>query len=94
MSMASRPTHDLAVKSGEYQDRNGETRSRWKNIGTMFTRDDGGFAIKIDSLPIGTWDGWISVFGKEDRGGGQAGRQGRAAGRQEDMGGLDDEIPF
>ena len=42
--MASRKTHDLVVKTGEYQ-QNGETKSRYENIGSMMEGDNGPFLI-------------------------------------------------
>ncbi len=68
--MAARPTHDLAVKTGEYQDRNGQTKGRWQRIGTVFRHDDGGTSIKLDCLPVGIpeWDGWVNVFKREEAG--------------------------
>jgi hypothetical protein len=36
-----RPTDDLVVKTGSYTTPNGETKSRYLKIGTVFTRDDG-----------------------------------------------------
>lgn len=35
-------THDLAVKAGEYTNRDGETKARWINIGKVLQTDDGG----------------------------------------------------
>ena len=37
-------SHDLVVKTGEYQ-KNGETKSRYENIGTMMIGDNGPFII-------------------------------------------------
>lgn len=37
-------THDLVVKTGEYQ-KGGETKSRYENIGTMMMGDNGPFII-------------------------------------------------
>ena len=37
-------THDLVVKTGEYQ-QNGETKSRYENIGSMMEGDNGPFLI-------------------------------------------------
>lgn len=67
--MATKATHDLAVKTGEYTDANGETRGRWLRLGTVFRHDDGGTSIKLDCLPVGVpeWDGWVSVFKREER---------------------------
>lgn len=71
--MAARPTHDLAVKTGEYQDRNGQTKGRWQRIGTVFRHDDGGTSIKLDCVPVGIpeWDGWVNVFKREEQQGAQ-----------------------
>jgi hypothetical protein len=32
-------THDLAIKTGEYQDPSGQTKARWQRIGTVFRHD-------------------------------------------------------
>lgn len=41
--MSARPTHDLVIKVGEYNDREtGETKARWLTIGTVFRHDEGG----------------------------------------------------
>jgi hypothetical protein len=67
--MSAQPTHDITVKIGEYQDRNGDTKGRWLRIGTVFRHDDGGTSIKLDAMPVGVpeWDGWCSVFKREQR---------------------------
>lgn len=33
---------DLAVKTGEYTDQNGNTKGRWQNVGALMKGDDGG----------------------------------------------------
>jgi hypothetical protein len=67
--MTTTATHDLCIKTGEYTDRNGETKGRWLTIGTVFRHDDGGSSIKLDCLPVGVpdWNGWVSVFKKKPR---------------------------
>lgn len=99
--MSARPTHDLAVKTGEYQDRNtGEMKGRWQRIGTVFRHDDGGTSIKLDAVPVGNpeWDGWVSVFKREDKtnGAGQQRRQQASPPRQHETPptDFDDDIPF
>ena len=94
--MAARPTHDLAVKTGEYTDRQGQTKGRWLRIGTVIQHDDGGTSIKLDAVPVGLpdWDGWVNVFKRQERqepaqGGGQGAPA--PAGAQED---FEDDIPF
>ncbi len=73
--MSTTATHDLCIKTGEYTDRNGETKGRWLTIGTVFKHDDGGSSIKLDCVPIGVpdWGGWVSVFKREPKEG--AGQQ-------------------
>lgn len=34
--------YDLAVKTGEYQDRQGNKKGRWQNVGAVMQGDDGG----------------------------------------------------
>lgn len=41
-------THDLAVKTGEYVNRDGETKARWVNIGKELQTDDGGRFLLIN----------------------------------------------
>jgi hypothetical protein len=63
--MSTHPTHDLAIRTGEYADRHtGQTKGRWLRIGTVFRHDDGGTSIKLDAIPLGIpdWQGWVSVF--------------------------------
>ncbi len=66
--MSAKPTHRLAIKTGEYIDHNNQTKGRWLQIGTVFRHDDGGTSIKLDCIPVGLkdWDGWVSVFKRED----------------------------
>ncbi len=33
---------DIAVKTGEYQDSQGQTKGRWQNVGALMKGDDGG----------------------------------------------------
>ena len=39
--MATKKLYDLAVKTGEYTDREGATKGRWQNIGAVMQGDDG-----------------------------------------------------
>ncbi len=103
--MAAQATHDLAIKTGEYQS-NGETKARWLKIGTVFRHDDGGTSIKLDAVPVGLpeWNGWVSVFKRQEQsanGGRPAQQRGNGAGHngQRPNGGggyadFEDDIPF
>ena len=72
--MAMRPTDDLVVKTGSYTTPQGETKSRYLKIGTVFTRDDGSEAILIEALPVGgaarEWNGWVNRYPIKPRNGG------------------------
>ena len=96
-------THDLVVKTGTYTDRTtGEIKNRFKNIGFVMKHDDGGSSIKLECLPVGVpnWDGWVSVFKKDDQKQGAGGQQGgnrlpqrqQQAVPQREAG--DDDVPF
>ena len=43
-------------------------KARYVTLGTLFTRDDGSPAIKLDTLPAdGRWQGWVNAFPWEGR---------------------------
>ena len=50
--------YDLAVKTGEYTDRNGQTKGRWLNVGSVMKTDDGGQFIMLNKTfnPAGVPD--------------------------------------
>jgi hypothetical protein len=41
-------THDLAVKTGTYTDRNGAEKGRWMNVGSVLETNDGGKVILLN----------------------------------------------
>lgn len=46
--MAARKIKDIAVKTGEYQDRNtGDTKGRYQNVGALMKNDDGSVFILL-----------------------------------------------
>lgn len=47
--MATRRLYDLAVKTGSYQDNQGNNKNRYQNIGTLMEGDNGKF-ILLDPL--------------------------------------------
>ena len=46
--MASKKIRDIAVKTGEYQDAQGQTKGRWQNVGSLMRNDDGGEFIILN----------------------------------------------
>jgi len=95
--MAAKPTHDLAIKTGEYADREtGRMKPRWLRIGTLVRHDDGGASIKLDCLPLGVpgWEGWVNVFKRDGNEGGAGARDTARSGPSAPRGDFDDDIPF
>lgn len=96
--MSRMTPHKRAVAvTGTYEVR-GETKKRYVNVGTLFKYEDGGLALKLDSLPVGDgWNGFISFYDIEDRRDGGTRRDERQdSGRQERQPAYDlnDDIPF
>lgn len=84
------PIKDAVAAVGSYTDRQGNEKKRFVRVGTLFQYDDGGMALKIDSLPVGEgWNGFVSFFDRKDNT--ERGRSDSMAGSGRD---LDDEIPF
>lgn len=50
--------YDLAVKTGEYQNNQGETKGRWQNVGAIMENDEGGKFIMLAK--------WFSPAGVPD----------------------------
>lgn len=45
--MPTTKKYDLAVKVGEYTDNQGQTKSRYQNVGAMMQKDDGGTFLML-----------------------------------------------
>lgn len=91
--MAMKPFKRAVAVTGTYEVR-GETKKRYCNVGTLFQYDDGGFALKLDTVPVGDgWNGFISFYDIEERGGGKA-AGGSSSGQPKESCDLNDDIPF
>ncbi len=90
------------VRPREYQSGN-ETKTAWDQHGVLIVDGDK-ISIRLQSLPLGEWNGWLNVFPREEkdnnnerRGGSSSEEHRRASGRgaapakQPD---FDDDIPF
>lgn len=104
--MAAKKVKDLAVKTGSYTV-NGETKGRYKNVGSMMKSDDGSYFLLLDKTfnPAGVPGDpdrdniLISVFDLREADGQQAQRapaqQRQAPASSAPAGGAaDDDIPF
>jgi hypothetical protein len=102
--MATHKTFDVVATVGEYPDHEnpGETKKRYKNCGAVFVRDDGSQFMKLDTIPVGEWNGWLAFYPPRNR---QAGEQQQQQQQPErprapaptptvDDDDFDDDIPF
>lgn len=53
--------YDVITKNGSYKDKNGEEKTRWLKVGVCMDTKQGGLAIKLESLPVSGFDGWLSL---------------------------------
>lgn len=75
--------YDLAVKTGEYTNQQGETKGRWQNVGAVMQGDDGGKFIILERWfnpagvpnPDNRSNLLLSMFEPNPAGGGQSQHQ-------------------
>ena len=68
----------------------GQEKTRWFPIGTMFKKDDGNFTIKLDGVPLGTdFNGWVNLFDFDDDGAKSA-----PAAKPAPATSVDEDLPF
>lgn len=83
--------YEVVAALGEYTDREGNTKVRWQNCGSVFEKD-GKLSLKLDVIPTAPWDGWLKFFEpKQQQQASSRVNQGRDV-----AGSLDpnDQIPF
>lgn len=100
---------DIAVKTGEYTDNNGQTKGRWQNVGALMKGDDGGEFIILERWfnpagipdPQGRGSTLLSCFPLRENGGtgAPANTGGQPQPQPQPQGGngfdgMDDDIPF
>lgn len=64
--MAMRKTHDAVYAGEKYTDRDGNEKTRYVNVGALFTRDDGSMTLKLESIPV-NFNGWINFYAPKDQ---------------------------
>ena len=42
-------------------------KTYWQNVGIMIEKDNGKMSIHLDCIPVGNWDGWITINEKKPR---------------------------
>lgn len=82
------PFKRAVATTGTYTDRSGNEKKRYLNIGTLFKYEDGGFALKLDAVPVGDgFNGFVSFYDIEDK---ASGTESRSDARPD----LSDDIPY
>lgn len=67
MEKKLKPMGDLKYKARTYVDKDGKEKGVWVQIGTLFSSPHGSnMTIKLDTVPVGEFNGWVSVFKRED----------------------------
>lgn len=93
--------YDLAVKTGEYTNQQGETKGRWQNVGAVMQNDDGKF-IMLERWfnpagvpnPDNRSNLLLSMFEPKPAGDGQTQHQQQKQNGYAPQPGADDEHPF
>lgn len=91
--MASKKIYDAVATAGEYK-KDGETKRRYINVGSVFQNDEGQLSLKLDTIPVGQeWNGWISFYAPKPNG---DRRESTPAPKRESapVVDIDDDIPF
>ena len=61
-------THDLTATVGEYTDKEtGEKKKRRVHCGVVLEDDHGNPVIKIESLPVANWSGFLSMWPAQEK---------------------------
>ena len=64
----------------------GQEKTRWFPMGTLFKKDSGDLVIKLDGIPLGTdFNGWVNLFDFDDDGAKPAPAPKPAASADEDL---------
>ena len=64
----------------------GQEKTRWFPMGTLFKKDNGDLVIKLDGIPLGTdFNGWVNLFDFDDDGAKPAPAPKPAASADEDL---------
>jgi len=79
-------THDLIAKTGEYVNKEGETKARWTKVGVAMSNKQGGTSLLIESIPV-NFDGWVTMREPQPK-------DGAGSGANFNTGAGDSAMPF
>lgn len=63
--------YDCVVAVDQYNDKEGQTKTKWLNVGVILETQGGGLVMKLDAMPItvvdkhgerAPFEGWIKLF--------------------------------
>jgi len=60
--MAAKKIYDAVAVTGEYKDSQGQTRKAFKNVGSVLQDGEGRMSLKLETLPVGEWSGWVNFY--------------------------------
>jgi hypothetical protein len=58
--------YDLLWKREEKSEEKKDGKTRWENIGVLI-ENDGKRSVKLNVIPVGDWDGWLTVVERKDK---------------------------
>lgn len=69
MDSKLKPYADLKYKARTYKDKDtGKEKGVWVTVGTLFSSPHGShMSIKMDVMPVGEFNGWLSVYPREEQ---------------------------
>lgn len=53
--------YDATVAQEKYQDKQGNEKTRYLTVGSVFERPDGSLCMKLDAVPT-NFNGWINFY--------------------------------
>jgi hypothetical protein len=84
---------DAIATVGEYKDpKTGDMKKRYSKCGSVFINDEGNISFKMDTMPVGSWDGWINA--REPFDGEKPARPSSAPTRKSRGMDFEDDAPF
>lgn len=63
----AKPSHDVVVKVGEWTDREGKVKAKYKNIGAVYSHSDGGMYLAIDATVLTMGMNYLANRDRSDR---------------------------
>lgn len=67
--MAMKLKFELVAEAGKYTDKEGNEKKRWLKCGSILERDDGSLVVKLESLPVAGFTGWMNAWTPEPKDG-------------------------